>query len=65
MTDKTNSANSKTVTVNLDVINDECTPNLDIDSISINSSYDYIIGDSPLEITGLENFSCGDCESDV
>ena len=25
--------------------------------------YNYIIGDDPLLITGLENFSSGDCEA--
>ena len=33
--------------------------------IKLDSSYEYTVGDYPLEITGIENFNCGFCESHV
>ena len=62
MIDTTDTSITRTYTLTLIVINDVCTPSMDIDGISIADPLEYVIGDSALTITGLENYSNGDCE---
>ena len=65
MTDIVDTSATKTVEVNLSVIDDVCTPEIDVSNISLLEQYTYAIGDDALLIEGLENFSCGDCKSHV
>ena len=65
MTDSVDTSLTRTYTLTLIVINDVCTPDIDISGISITDPIEYVIGDSAITITGLENFSNGDCEDTV
>ena len=65
MTDTADTSITRTYTLTLIVINDVCTPDIDISGISIPGGLEYVIGDSALSITGLENYSIGDCEDYV
>ena len=67
MTDTSDSQIYTTYSVNLVVIEDVCSPNMLTSNLNHmqGTTYDYTIGDSALQITGLEDFSCGDCQSEL
>ena len=67
MADTSNSNIVQSTTVNLVVIEDVCEPEMLTTNLNHmqGSTYDYTIGDSALQITGLEDFTCGNCESAV
>jgi hypothetical protein len=66
MTDTSDSQIYATYSVNLVVIEDVCSPNMITTNLNhiAGTTYDYTIGDSALQITGLEDFTCGDCQSE-
>ena len=62
MADIEDSSITKTVEANLRLINDACTPYVNIDNIDIQNSYTYVIGDNERELVDVADYSSGDCQ---
>ena len=65
MTDTSNDEIYQEMTVNLRVINDVCTPNINIDGINLNSEYTFPADGLPHRIKHLSSMRCGDCKTEV
>ena len=53
----------ETQEIDLEVINDECVPDIDVSNIDIEDSYTYSIGDGDQVLIDVADFSCGDCKT--
>ena len=63
MADTTYSNVQQTTTINLRVIEDVCSPQIDVSNINLQSSYSYTLGDAEELLVDVADFSCNDCQA--